>query len=221
MSPHASFATFSKATPMTNTTMAAPPPTSGISPGTPVADMLARNWGMVALRGVAGIIFGLLILANPLLSLAVLVTFFGVYLLVDGVVTVVAAVANRRGQPRWGSLLATGLLGVAAGIVILSWPGWTALALGYLVAGWATAAGIGEIVAGIRLRKQITGEWMLILAGAVLVLLGLVLGLVPGAGALAAAWWIGVGAVILGAVRIAAAVRLWSWHRERAEERVR
>jgi uncharacterized membrane protein HdeD (DUF308 family) len=200
---------------MTNTTTAAPGPTSRISPDGPMAEMLARNWGLVALRGVAGIILGLLILSNPLLSLAALVMFLGVYLLVDGVVTAVAAVANRRGRPMWGSLLAAGLLGAAAGTLILARPGWTTLALGYLIAGWATVAGIGEIVAGIRLRKQITGEWLLILAGAVLVLLGLVLGLVPGAGALAAAWWIGMGAVVLGAVRIAAALRLWSWHRDR------
>jgi uncharacterized membrane protein HdeD (DUF308 family) len=147
--------------------------------------------------------------------------FFGAYSLVDGVVTVVAAVANRRGQPRWGSLVVTGLLGIAAGIVILTWPGWTAVALGYLVAGWATATGIGEIVAGIRLRKQMTGEWLLILAGAVLVALGLVLGLVPRAGALALAWWIGMATVVLGAVRIAAALRLRRWHHARsaADER--
>jgi uncharacterized membrane protein HdeD (DUF308 family) len=203
---------------MTNTTTAAPPPTSGISPVGLAADMLARNWGLVALRGVVGILFGLFILSNPLLSLTILVMFSGVYLFVDGVVTVVAAVANRRGQPRWGSLLAAGLVGAAAGTVILLRPGWTSLALGYLIAGWATAAGIGEIVAGIRLRKQITGEWMLILAGVVLVALGLFLGLVPGAGALAAAWWIGVATLVLGAMRIAAALRLRSWQRERAAE---
>jgi uncharacterized membrane protein HdeD (DUF308 family) len=206
---------------MTNTTTAAPPPTRGISPAGPTAEMLARNWGLVALRGVLGILFGLFILSNPLLSLTILVMFSGVYLLVDGVVTVGAAVANRRGQPRWGSLLAAGLLGAAAGVFILTWPGWTAVALGYLLAGWATIAGVGEIVAGLRLRKQITGEWLLILAGAVLVALGLVLGLVPGAGALAAAWWIGTATLVLGATRIAAALRLRSWHRDHreAEER--
>jgi uncharacterized membrane protein HdeD (DUF308 family) len=183
--------------------------------------MLARNWGLVALRGVVGILFGLFILSNPLLSLTILVMFSGVYLLVDGVVTMVAAVANRHGQPRWGSLLAAGLVGAAAGTIILLRPGWTSLALGYLIAGWATVAGIGEIVAGIRLRKQITGEWLLILAGVVLVVLGLVLGLVPGAGALAAAWWIGIATLVLGAMRIAAALRLRSWQRERAAEEER
>lgn len=208
---------------MTNTTTTTPrptttsarPPTDGIPPRRPMADTLARNWGLVALRGVAGIIFGLLILSNPLLSLAVLMVFFGIYSLVDGVVTVVAAVANRRDQPRWGSYLVSGLLGAAAGIVILAWPRWTAVGLGYLIAAWAFVTGMGEIAAGIRLRKEITGEWLLMLAGAILVALGLALSLVPGAGALALTWWIGVAAVILGAVRIGDAFRLWLWQAER------
>lgn len=199
---------------MTNTTTAASPPARGIDPGGPMADMLARNWWLVALRGVAGIVIGLLILSNPLLSLAVLVTFFGVYSLADGIVTAVAAVANRRGQPRWVALLASGLLGTAAGIVVLLWPGWTAIGLGYLVAGWATAVGIGEMATGFQLRKQITGEWLLILGGAVLVALGLMLGLVPGAGVLALAWWIGAATLVLGAMRIAVALRLRRWQRE-------
>jgi uncharacterized membrane protein HdeD (DUF308 family) len=199
----------------TPTTTSASPPTGGIPPRRPMADMLARNWGLVALRGVAGIIFGLLILSNPLLSLAVLMVFFGIYSFVDGVVTVVAAVANRRNQPRWGAYLVSGLLGAAAGIVILARPGWTAVGLGYLIAAWAFVTGIGEIAAGIRLRKEITGEWLLMLAGAVLVALGLALALVPGAGALALTWWIGMAAVILGAVRIGAAFRLWHWQDKR------
>jgi uncharacterized membrane protein HdeD (DUF308 family) len=212
---------------MTNTTTptamatAASPPTGRIPPGGPVADTLARNWGVVALRGVAGIVFGLLILSSPLPSLAVLVIFFGVYALADGVVTVVAAAANRRSHPRWGSLLASGLLGVAAGIFILAWPAWTAVALVYLIAGWATVTGIGEIAAGIRLRRQITGEWLLMLAGAVLVAFGAFLGLFPWAGAVAVAWWIGAAAVVLGAVRIAAALRLRRWHRERPADGAR
>ncbi|HEX5871767.1 MAG TPA: HdeD family acid-resistance protein [Longimicrobium sp.] len=204
-------------TPMPNhaTTTTTTTTTGGIPQRGQMADTLARNWGLVALRGVAGIVFGLLILSNPLLSLAVLMMLFGIYSLVDGVVTVVAAVANRRNQPRWGSFLASGLLGAAAGIIILARPGWTAVGLGYLIAAWAFATGIGEIAAGIRLRREITGEWLLMLAGAVLVALGLALALVPGAGALALTWWIGMAAVILGAVRIGAAFRLWHWRDER------
>jgi uncharacterized membrane protein HdeD (DUF308 family) len=195
----------------TTTITAASPPTGGIPSRGPMADTLARNWALVALRGVAGIIFGLLILSNPLLSLAILMMCFGIYSLVDGVVTVMAAVANRRDQPRWGSLLVSGLLGAAAGIVILARPGWTAVGLGYLIAAWAAVTGIGEIAAGIRLRKEITDEWLLMLAGSVLGALGVALALVPGAGALTLAWWIGMAAVILGSVRIGAAFQLWHW----------
>ena len=179
-----------------------------------MVDMLARNWGWIALRGVAAILFGILVLFNPLISLAVLVLFFGAYALVDGLFTIVAAVANRREEPHWVSLLVSGILAAAIGIATFIWPGITAFALVYLIALWAIVMGIGEIVAAIRLRKAISGEWVLVLTGAVSIGFGVGLALFPGAGALALVVWIGALAVVLGVLRIAFALRLRGWDKE-------
>jgi uncharacterized membrane protein HdeD (DUF308 family) len=178
-----------------------------------VVDVLARNWGWVALRGVAALLFGLLTLFNPVITLATLVLLFGAYVLVDGVFAVVSAVANRRGEPHWLSLLVSGVVGIALGILTFLWPQVTALILLYFVAAWAVIIGLSQIVAGIRLRKLITGEWLLILAGVLSLVFGLMLFVAPGAGALAIALWIGAYATVLGVVLIALALRLRSWRR--------
>jgi uncharacterized membrane protein HdeD (DUF308 family) len=78
---------------------------------------LARNWWVVGLRGLAALIFGLLTLVSPAISLAVLILLFGAYALVDGVFTMVAAIANRHGEPRWVALLISGVLGALIGVL--------------------------------------------------------------------------------------------------------
>jgi uncharacterized membrane protein HdeD (DUF308 family) len=62
-------------------------------------------------------------------------------------------------------MLLEGIVGIAAGLVTLVWPGSTALALLYVIAAWALLTGAFEIAAAIRLRKIITGEWLLVLSG--------------------------------------------------------
>jgi uncharacterized membrane protein HdeD (DUF308 family) len=179
------------------------------------ADTLARNWWAVVLRGVMGILFGLVTFVAPGISLAALVLVFGAYALVDGVLAIVSAVRHRGASDRWWVLLLAGLAGVAAGVVTLVWPGITALALLYMIAAWALLTGALEIAAAIRLRKAITGEWLLLLSGIVSIGLGVLLVLFPGPGALAVVLWIGAWALVFGVVLIALGLRLRSWGRSR------
>jgi uncharacterized membrane protein HdeD (DUF308 family) len=176
--------------------------------------ILTRNWGWVALRGVAALVFGLLTLWNPAMSLAVLILFFGAYALVDGVFAVIAAIANRHGEPHWIALLIGGLAGIVIGVCTFLAPGVTATVLLLFIAAWAIVTGIAQIVAAIRLRRLIRGEWMLGLAGVLSVVFGLLLISRPAAGALAVVLWIGAYAVVLGVVLIALAFRLRAWGRE-------
>jgi uncharacterized membrane protein HdeD (DUF308 family) len=173
--------------------------------------VLARNWGLVAVRGVIALAFGLLTIARPGITLAVLVILFGAYALVDGLFAVWSALANRRGEPHWVALLLAGLAGIVIGIVTFLMPGVTALFLLYLIAAWAIIRGAAEIAMAIQLRKVLTGEWLLGLAGVLSVLFGLFLVMFPGPGALAVVLWIGIWAVVLGAVIIALAFRLRRW----------
>jgi uncharacterized membrane protein HdeD (DUF308 family) len=178
-----------------------------------MVETLTRNWGWVALRGVAALLFGVLTLFYPGITLAALVLLFGAYAFVDGVFMAVSAIAHRHVQPRWVALFLGGLLGIAAGLVTFFMPGLTAVALLALIAAWAIVIGIAEIVVAIRLRKEITGEWMLVVAGLLAVAFGVILIMTPGVGALAMVLWIGAYAVISGILLIALGFRLRSWGR--------
>ena len=170
-------------------------------------DSLSRNWWAVSLRGLAGILFGIITFIAPGISLAALVLLFGAYAFADGVLAIVTAI-RRRGNDRWGMLLLEGLVGVAAGVLTLLWPGITALALLYVIAAWALVTGAFEIAAAIRLRKVITGEWILALSGILSIALGLLLIVAPGPGALAVVIWIGAYAFVFGALLFALGLRL-------------
>jgi uncharacterized membrane protein HdeD (DUF308 family) len=172
-------------------------------------DSLVRNWWVVLLRGIAGIIFGVLTFFAPDISLVALVLLFGAYAFADGILAIVSAV-RHRGSGRWWLLL-QGIAGVGAGVVTVFWPGITALALLYVIAAWALVTGGLEIAAAVRLRKVITGEWILALAGIASVALGVLLVLFPGPGALALVLWIGAYALVSGVLLMVLAFRMRSW----------
>ena len=178
-----------------------------------VVDMesLARNWWVVLLRGLAGIAFGVLTLVAPGISLAALVLLFGAYAFADGVLALVTAVRRHGTGSQWWMMLLEGIAGIAAGIVTLLWPGITALVLLYVIAAWAIVTGAFEITAAIRLRKAITGEWLLALAGIASVAFGVLMIIAPVAGALVVVLWIGAYALVFGAVMFALALRLRAW----------
>lgn len=172
------------------------------------ADLLAKNWWALVLRGVAGIVFGILAFVMPVVTLAALVLLFGAYALVDGIFNIVAAATGGRGARPWWALLLAGLAGIGAGLVTFFMPGLTALALAYLIGIWAIVTGVLEIVAAVRLRKEIRNEWLLGLSGALAVAFGALLLFAPGAGALAMVLWIGAYALVYGALLVFLGFRL-------------
>ena len=187
--------------------------------GQPVLPVLSRNWWALALRGLAAIVFGVLAFAWPGITLWALVLLFGAYMLVDGIFAIVAAVRVAGRERRWWLLLVEGVLGVLAGLVAFLWPGITALALLYLVAAWAIVTGILQIVGAIRLRREIEGEWALILGGVLSVIFGVLLAVLPGPGILALVWLIGAYAVVSGVLLIVLALRVRNSVRSNRDER--
>jgi uncharacterized membrane protein HdeD (DUF308 family) len=176
-----------------------------------VLPTLARNWWAIALRGVAAILFGILAFFWPGITLFVLIIFFGAYLFVDGIFSIVAAVRAAGEQERWWLLLIQGILGVLAGLVAFFWPGLTALALLYFIAAWAIVTGALEIAAAIRLRREIVGEWALGLSGALSVIFGVLLVVLPApAGLLSLVWLVGAYAVASGVLLLILAFRVRS-----------
>lgn len=171
---------------------------------------LASNWWALALRGLIAVLFGLATFFLPGITLVTLVLLFGAYSLVDGVFNIVAFF--RVASHQW-ALLIEGVIGIIAGLITFAWPAITAIALLYLIAFWAMLTGILEIVAGVRLRKALANEWLLVLMGVLSFAFGLLILLAPGAGALAIVLWIGAYALVFGIFLLALAFRLRGHHR--------
>jgi uncharacterized membrane protein HdeD (DUF308 family) len=176
-----------------------------------VVDTLRLNWWLLALRGLVAIAFGVLAFAWPGVTLLSLVWLFGAFALVNGLLSLVLAVKAPKGYPKVGSVIVGGLLGILAGLLTFVMPAITAIGLLILIAAWAIVTGIMEVVAAIRLRKVITNEWLLILAGIVSVAFGVVLLLQPAAGALVLIWWIGAWALVFGILLMILAFRMRNW----------
>ena len=170
---------------------------------------LAENWWLLLLRGVAAIAFGLLAFLWPDLTLLTLIFLWGLYAIADGIIALWAAIASKGGEiaPRWW-LAVVGIAGIVAGALAFVWPGMTALVLLLFIASWAIVIGVLQIWGAIRLRKEIEGEWLLALSGALSVAFGVIMFAQPGAGALAVVWLIGWFAILAGCVYIALAFQL-------------
>jgi len=171
------------------------------------AAWLARNWWAIALRGVAAIIFGIMALLMPAITLAALILLFGVFAVVEGIFSVIAAVRGHSGAPRW-FLLLEGVVGIAAGVVAFVWPGLTAIVLLYVIAAWAIITGVLEIAAATRLHNRIRGEWWLVLGGILSVVAGVWMMRAPGSGALAVVLLIGSYVLLFGILQVVLAFRL-------------
>lgn len=173
--------------------------------------VMAKNWWMTGLRGVAAVIFGILIILFPALAIESFVLVFAVYVLVDGVFTIISAVQNRH-QPRWWVYLLEGIISVIAGVVIFANPLFSTIALPlfvlYIVAFWAIFGGVSEIWAAIQLRKEIEGEFWLGLSGLLSVVFGILLIINPGGGILTLLTIVAIYAIIFGVMLVMLAFRL-------------
>lgn len=176
-------------------------------PNDPMSAALAQNWWAVALRGVCGILFGILAILLPGLTLASLVLLFGAYMLVDGIFDLISAVRAARRNQRWGMLIFEGIVDIIAGLIALFFPLATALAFVLLVAAWAIVTGVSMLAAAMRLIVS-HGRWLMIFSGAVSVIWGILLIIWPLVGALVLTWWLGAYALIFGIALLMLGFRL-------------
>jgi uncharacterized membrane protein HdeD (DUF308 family) len=167
------------------------------------------HWWALALRGAIAILFGLAALLRPGIALEALILLFGAYALVDGLFAVVGVFEGTRGgTPRW-LLFIEGIASILVGLIAFVLPGLTATLFLYLIAIWAIITGVSEIAMAIRLRRDIRGEWALIVGGAFSVLFGVILAVIgPIAGLLSLIWLIGIYAAAFGILMLITAFQV-------------
>ncbi len=174
-------------------------------------ELYLRSWKGLALRGAVALVFGILAALWPGLTLMWLIIMFAAYALIGGTVSIISALQNREGNRDWWLLLLLGMVGIAAGVLAIIGPALTAIMLVLVIGATAFGTGILDIAMGIRLRKVIRGEGLLILNGIISVMFGVAIFFFPGAGALALVWLISAYAVISGILLLALAWRTRNW----------
>jgi uncharacterized membrane protein HdeD (DUF308 family) len=166
-----------------------------------------RSWWVPALRGLLGILFGVLALMWPGLTMFVFVALFAAYALLGGIASVVGAIGHRKVDDDWWLPFLLGLVSIGAAVVAVVNPFLTMLVLVMVIGANALVTGVLDIVAAVRLRRQITGEWLLGLAGVASVVFGALVFLYPLAGAIAMVWMVSIYAIVTGALLLALALR--------------
>ncbi|HEY3847301.1 MAG TPA: HdeD family acid-resistance protein [Acetobacteraceae bacterium] len=184
---------------------------SFMTPSGPKSTLLARNWWAIALRGLAAVVFGLIALFVPGAVMLTLAVLFAAYLVVDGVLGIIAAVRAASHHERWVLLLFEGVVNIVVGVIAALFPAAAVLGFVLLVAAWALITGVLMLVAAFRLHVS-HGRWWLAFAGIVSVIWGVLLVIAPLMGAVVLTWWLGAYAVIFGVMLLVVGFRLRGQH---------
>jgi uncharacterized membrane protein HdeD (DUF308 family) len=179
------------------------------SPQESLQDTLAHNWWIVALRGVLGILFGIVAFVLPGVTMLSLVIVFAAYLLADGILAIISAVRAARRRDRWGLLTFEGIVSIITAVAAVLLPGLTVIVFVMLVAAWAIITGALMLRAAFRINID-HGRWWLALGGVASVVYGVLLIVAPLIGALVLTWWLGAYAMVFGIALVVLAFRLRS-----------
>lgn len=171
-------------------------------------ETLLRSWWMPALRGTVAVVFGLLALLCPDMTLFWLIALFGAYALLGGAVWAAGALCNRHVDARWRAPLFIGLLGIGAGLLTLTRPVPTALVLVVLIGAHALATGLLDLAAALRLRKFIRGERLLGLSALTSIAFGVSVSVAPYTGADALGPLVGSYTLISGLALLGLSIRV-------------
>jgi uncharacterized membrane protein HdeD (DUF308 family) len=158
---------------------------------------------LVALRGIVAILFGIVALIWPGISLIILVYLFGAYVLANGLLALFSLFRGRQLVSAWWAVLIEGLVGIAAGILVFAWPHITILVMLMLIASWAIILGVFEVAAAFSSERTAGERWMAGIAGALSIVFGILLFRRPLPGLLTLIWLFGFYAIVWGITLIA------------------
>ncbi|MEN9570887.1 MAG: hypothetical protein RL172_2118 [Bacteroidota bacterium] len=170
--------------------------------------LLFKNWWVLLLKGILFIVFGLLSIFNPSITISVLVVWFAAFMMVDGVLAIGGVILSwKTTEDKWLALI-EGVISLLLGILVYRRPESFVSFIGVLIAFWSIFSGISRIAMAIQLRKEIQGEGWLILAGALSVLFGILVFAQPGAGVATVMMLTGIFALLIGIVLVLLSLKL-------------
>ena len=172
---------------------------------------LARNWWAIILRGAIGVLFGIVALTTPGAVLLSLAFVFGIYLVIDGAIGLIATLRAVRVHRQWHALLAEAVLNIIIGLIAMLMPAAAVLAFVLMMAVWALISGGLMIAAAIRLHLS-HGRWWLLLGGIASLIWGMFLVAAPLAGAVVLTWWLGIYLIVFGSALLVCGWKLRAQH---------
>jgi uncharacterized membrane protein HdeD (DUF308 family) len=175
-----------------------------------IGDLVTSTTRGLIVKGVLALAFGVVLLVWPAPTVLAIVLTFGTFALVDGFADLVAGITAPSGERSWP--IVQGLVSVAAGAVVWAWPGITALALLYVIAGWAVAKGLVELAAAVQAPVDRGSRVLVGITGLLTVAFGVVMFAHPGAGAVALVTLIAALAFATGIALVAAGWELGRTH---------
>lgn len=174
-------------------------------------NLLTKRWWTMTVRGVFAVLFGIAAIVWPAITLLVLFTLFGIYMLADGAMSIIVAIEAAANQARWWPFVVESLIEIGIGLAVFLTPAITALTLLYFIAAWAVLAGLFRFFVAVELRHEISNEWLMGLNGVVSILFGLVIFAVPAISLVALAIVIGIFSLFSGITSIMLSFRLRDW----------
>lgn len=175
---------------------------------------LHRAWQHLLFSGICSLLFGIIALIWPGISLLSLIWLFAAFMVVQGIAICSGAWRTRKQETNWWLLFLYGLLCIVSGVIAALYPGLTTIILGFIISLNLLAGGLIQVIMAIHLRKEIKGEGWLILSGLITFGIGVYLLMIPGGGAIAMLWLIAVAAVVLGILFILLAIKAKNWAKD-------
>ena len=173
-----------------------------------------KHWWQILVRGIIALIFGIVVLAWPTAALIIFAILFGIFVFVDGIFTLVAAINYKAGGGRRVWLYVRAVAGIIVGLTIFLLPvvaiPLLILILVYLIAAWALVTGVMELVYAFQANQDTAIRWMFAISGILSIILGILMLIKPLIGALVIALVVGAYAVLAGILLIILSFRLRS-----------
>jgi len=174
-----------------------------------------KYWWVLILLGIIQVVLGIWVSFKPVASYLALSFLFSIALLVYGLVEAIFAIINRTRFSGWGWYLATGLLTLAIGVLIMRFPGLTALTFAILVGVWLGMYGIRSIMLSLDLRKYQRNNWgLLLVLGIILLVLTFIIIGNPFFGGISLVVLTSIALVMAGIGNIRLALELRQEHRQ-------
>jgi uncharacterized membrane protein HdeD (DUF308 family) len=162
------------------------------------ASDIARNWWVLLLNGALLVVAGFLIFSIDW-TISSLATFIGALFIFQGAMEALTTGIDRRVRR---ANVVTGLLSIAAGVVIIVWPSPGLLAVAIILGAWLVVMGTITITGAFAARRIVPDWWLLLLLGLAEVALGVLALADPGATLAALITVAGIWAVAIGVMRI-------------------